>query len=138
MKSLLLVVSILFLSGAAPSASRFTAVDVIIDPRGQPLSAWQLEFAAETGDISLVGVEAGEHAAYAKRPPYYDSAALAGKRIIVGDYSLDPDPPKTKTRVARLMLEVKGDAKPQYVTKIMAAANAEGKSIAVDVSVVAK
>ena len=134
----LLLVPLLCLGAAAPSASRFTAVDVMIDPKGQPLAAWQLEFAAETGDISLVGVEAGEHPAYAKRPPYYDPAALAGKRIIVGDYSLDPDLPKTKTRVVRLMLEVKGDAKPQYVTKIMAAANADGKSIAVDVSLVAK
>jgi hypothetical protein len=134
----LLVIPLLCLGAAAPSASRFTAVDVMIDPKGQPLAAWQLEFAAETGDISLVGVEAGEHPAYAKRPPYYDPAALAGKRIIVGDYSVDPDLPKTKTRVVRLMLEIKGDAKPQYVTKIMAAANADGKSIPVDVSLVAK
>jgi hypothetical protein len=134
----LLVIPLLCLGAAAPSASRFTPVDVMIDPKGQPLAAWQLEFAAETGDISLVGVEAGEHPAYAKRPPYYDPAALAGKRIVVGDYSLDPDLPKTKTRVVRLMLEVKGDANPQYVTKIMAAANADGKSIPVDVSLVAK
>ena len=134
----LLVIPILFLGAAAPSASRFTAVDVMIDPKGQPLAAWQLEFAAETGDISLVGVEAGEHPAYAKRPPYYDPAALTGKRIIVGDYSLDSELPKSKTRVARLMLEIKGDAKPQYLTKIMAAANADGKPIPVEVSLVAK
>ena len=134
----LLVIPLLCLGGAAPSASRFTAVDVMIDPKGQPLAAWQLEFAAETGDISLVGVESGEHPAYAKRPPYYDPAALAGKRIIVGDYSLDPDLPKTKTRVVRLMLEIKGDAKPHYVTKIMAAANADGNPIPVDVLLVAK
>lgn len=120
---------------AAPSApSRFTAVDVFIDPRGQPLAAYQLEFTAETGRISLVGVEAGESGPYAKRPPYYDAAALAGHRIILGDYTLDSAAPKTKTRVARLMLEVRGDPVPQYVTKLMTAADANGKPIAAEIS----
>src|SRR4051812_33346694 len=64
----------------APPAgpSRFTAVDLFIDPKGQPLAAYQLEFAAETSQISLVGIEAGESGPFAKRPPYYDPAALAG------------------------------------------------------------
>lgn len=120
---------------AAPSApSRFTAVDLFIDPRGQPLAAYQLEFAAETGQISLVGVEAGESGPYSKRPPYYDPAALASHRIILGDYTLDPAAPKTKTRVARLMLEIRGDATPQFVTKLITAANPDGKPIAADIS----
>lgn len=124
---------------AAPApASRFTAVDLVIDPHGRPLAAWQVEFAAEVGTVSLVGVEAGEHPAYAKRPPYYDPAALAGNRVIVGDFSLDPDPPKSKTRVARLMLEVRGSAKPQYVARLMTAADAEGKRIAAGVMAVEK
>ena len=116
--------------------SRFTYVDVMIDPKGQPLAAWQFEFTAQAGSISLVGVEAGDAPAYAKRPPYYDPAALAGHRIIVGDYSLDPNVPKTKTRVARLMLEVRGDAKPQFTTKLMAAANTDGKTIPVELLLV--
>ena len=123
---------------AQPGPSRFTAVDLFIDPKGEPLAAYQLECAAETGRISLVGVEAGESGPYAKRPPYYDPAALAGHRIILGDYTLDPAAPRTKTRVARLMLEVRGDAKPQYVTKLMAAANSDGKTIPVELSLVEK
>ena len=122
-------------SGAPSGTSRFTAVDVFIDPKGQPLAAYQLEFAAETGRISLVGVESGESGPYAKRPPYYDPAALAGHRIILGDYTLDPAAPKTKTRVARLMLELRGDAPPQYVTKLMTAANPDGQPIAAEISV---
>ncbi|HEY7118686.1 MAG TPA: hypothetical protein VH475_19000 [Tepidisphaeraceae bacterium] len=118
----------------APS-SRFAAIDVMIDPKGQPLAAWQIEFAAETGQVSLVGVESGEPGAYAKRPPYYDPAALAGNRIILGDYSLDPAIPKTKIRVARLMLEIRGAAKPQYVTKLITAADPDGKAIPANVSV---
>ena len=114
--------------------SRFTHVDLYIDPKGASLAAWQIEFAAETGDISLVGVEAGEHAAFAKKPPYYDPAALAGKRIILADFTLDPAVPNQKTRVARLMLEVKGEAKPQYATKLITAANAEGKKMPAEVT----
>src|SRR3954471_16138276 len=111
---LLALCPLLCLAAAEPAApsgpSRFTAVDLFIDPKGQPLAAYQLEFTAETGRISLVGVESGEPGPYAKRPPYYDPAALAGHRIILGDYTLDPAPPKTKTRVARLMLETRGDS----------------------------
>ena len=139
----LLVLLIPFLCGLAPapdaptppSASRFASVDILIDPKGRPLAAYQFQFTAEIGTISLVGVEAGEHPAYAARPPYYDPAALAGHRIIVADYSLAPDLPKTKTRVARLMLEVRGAAKPRYVTKLLAAADADGKSVLADLSI---
>ena len=141
MKYLLALIPLLCLAaapGEAPIATRFGYVDVMIDPKGEALAAYQIEFTAEVGQISLVGVEAGEHPAYAKRPPYYDPAALAGNRIIVGDYSLDPGVPRTKTRVARLMLEIRGDAKPQYVTKLMAAADADGKTIAVELSLVEK
>ena len=115
---------------------RFTYVDVMLDPKGQPLAAWQVEVAAEVGDISLVGVETGEHPAYAKRPAYYDPAALKGRRMIVGDFSLDANLPKAKTRVCRLMLEVRGAAKPVYAAKVMAAADGEGKKIDVTVDVI--
>ena len=117
---------------------RIEPIDVFIDPKGQPLAAWQFEFTAEVGQISLVGVEASDHPAYAVRPPYYDPAALAGKRIILANYSLDANPPKTKLRVARLMLEIWSDARPQYVTKLIAAANADGKTIPVELSLVEK
>lgn len=140
-KHLLLLLPLLCLAASPANlatGSRFTYVDIIIDPKGQPLAAWQFEFTAEVGQISLVGVEGGDAAAYAKRPPYYDPAALAGNRIIVGDYSLDAGVPKTRTHVARLMLEIRGDAKPQYVTKVMAAANADGKTIPVEVTLVEK
>jgi hypothetical protein len=140
MKRVLLLLVPLVCLGAAPASrevgTRFVAVDVMIDPKGQALAAWQVEFSAEVGSVSLVGVEAGEHAAYKVRPPYYDPKALAGNRVILGDYSLAAELPKGRTRVATVMLEVRGDAKPQYVTKLMAAADAEGKAVAADVTVV--
>lgn len=120
----------------AGSDVRFTYVDIMLDSKGQPLAAWQVEVAAEMGEVSLVGVETGEHPAYAKRPAYYDPAALKGRRIIVGDFSLDANLPKGKTRVCRLMLEIKGAAKPVYAAKVMAAADNEGKKIDVAVDIV--
>jgi hypothetical protein len=72
------------------------------------------------------------------RPPYYDPAALAGGRIILANYSLAADLPKGKFRAARLMLEVRGEVKPQYVAKVIAAADAEGKTISVNLSLVEK
>jgi hypothetical protein len=141
MKRLVCLIAILLCVGAAPNqpaASRFAAVDVLIDPQNQPLAAWQLEFTAEPGQISLVGVEAGEHPAYSARPPYYDPAGLAGNRIILGDYSLAADLPSKPFRAARLMLEIKGDVKPQYVTKLMAAATPDGKPIAATVTITVK
>ena len=135
---LLATIPLLCLAAADPNpptgGSRFAAIDLFIDPKGQPLAAYQVEFAAEVGRVSLVGVESGEAGPYARRPPYYDAAALAGNRIIVGDYTLDPAAPKTRTRVARLMLEIRGDANPQYVTKLMTAATPDGKPIAAEVS----
>jgi hypothetical protein len=138
MKRLFFLLIPLLCLGAANPSSRFTYVDVFIDPKGKPLAAWQFEFAAEVGEISLVGVEGGDSPAFAERPPYYDPAALAGRRIVLANYSVAADLPKGKVRVARLMLEVRGDAKPQYVTKLIAAADADGKTIAVDLSVVEK
>ena len=119
----------------ATARSRFTYVDLYIDPRGAPLAAWQLEFAAETGDVALVGVEAGEHAAFARKPPYYDPAALTGKRIILADFTLEADVPKQKTRIARLMLEVKGEGAPQFATKLITAADSHGKRIPAELSI---
>jgi hypothetical protein len=113
----------------AGADSRFIHVDLILDPAGKPLAAWQIEFAAEVGAVSLVGIEAGEHPAYARRPAYYDPAALTGRRVIVGDYSLDKALPAARTRVARLMLELRGPAAPQYAAKLTAAADPDGKPI---------
>jgi hypothetical protein len=117
------------------SGSKFTHIDLYLDPKGAPLAAWQLEFTAEVGNVSLVGIEAGDHAAYSTKPPYYDPAALAGNRILLADFTLDPNAPKEKIRIARLMLEVKGDAVPQYATKLITAANSEGKRITAELTV---
>ncbi|MBN1917293.1 MAG: hypothetical protein JW889_05235 [Verrucomicrobia bacterium] len=107
---------------------RFRAVDVIIDTGDKPLAAYQFEFVAETGTIAIVGVEGGEHPAFAE-PPYYDAAALHENHIIIAAFSTQKDLPAGKTRVARIHVQVTGDTEPQYVVALRIAASPEGAHI---------
>ena len=60
------------------TAPRFGHVDVFIDSAAEPLAAYHCEITATAGDVTLVGIEGGEHAAF-KEPPYYDPKALGQK-----------------------------------------------------------
>jgi len=112
---------------AAP-AVRFEAVDVYIDSAERPLAAYQFEFAAETGEIKIVGVEGGEHEAF-KHPPYYDPAALSNDRIIIAAFNTGQNLPSGRTRVARIHLQVTGAVGPEYVIIVSAAATSDGEKI---------
>ena len=107
---------------------RFEALDITIDPDGQPLAAYQLELAAERGDVKIVGIEGGETPAFAT-PPYYDPAALQNHRIIIAAFATGGDLPAARTRVARLHLHVEGDAEPEYAIRLRVAASPDGKRI---------
>jgi hypothetical protein len=114
---------------AVPAASpRFSYVDVYLDAKAESLAAWQFEFAAEKGRVTVVGIEGGEHPAFAKNPPYYDPAALGQNRVILAAFSTDNDLPKGRTRIARIHLMIEGD-EPKYAAKLVVAANSAGKTI---------
>ena len=112
----------------AATAVRFEAVDIYVDSGDTPLAAYQFEFAAETGAITIVGIEGGEHAAF-KEPPYYDPAALMNHRVIIAAFSTGPDLPKARSRVARIHLRVSGDVEPEYIVKLEVAASPDGQRI---------
>ena len=112
---------------------RFTFVDVYIDPKSQPLAAYQFELTARGADVTLAGVEGGEHAAYAQ-PPYYDPKANVQNRIIIASFNTGDDLPRRRTRVARIMLRVSG-GNPIYSSHLQIAASSEAKPIAADISV---
>lgn len=116
---------------------RFRAVDVVIDAGEQPLAAWQFELAAETGDAKIVGIEGGEHPAFAQ-PPYYDPAALANHRVIIAAFNTGRDLPVGKTRVARLHVQITGQAEPEYAVRLEAAASPTGERIAAATITLAK
>jgi hypothetical protein len=118
-------------SGAAPAPptdASFTYVDVSIDPHGTPLAAYQFELRTTAGDVKLVGIEGGEHAAFAK-PPYYDTRALLNDRIVIAAFNTGTDLPSAKTRVARLMVRVAGPVPPKYDVKLQVAASSDAKPI---------
>ena len=123
------------LSIAPTSAtSHFAWVDAWIDPHGQPLGAYQFELKSSGAEVTLVGVEGGEHPAFAQ-PPYYDPKANLHKRIIIAAYNTASDLPRSRTRVARIMVRIRGDAEPNFSATLDVAASNEAKPIDAKVSV---
>ena len=112
----------------APAQVRFEAVDVYVDSANAPLAAYQVEFTAETGTITIVGIEGGEHAAFSE-PPYYDPKAMRANRAVIAAFSTRNDLPRGKTRVARIHVQVTGDVEPEYIVALRIAASADGERI---------
>ncbi|MFO7654135.1 MAG: hypothetical protein R6X25_09970 [Candidatus Krumholzibacteriia bacterium] len=107
---------------------RFVAVDILVDSGRDRLAAWQLDITDPTGRARIVGVEGGEHPAFAD-PPHHDPRALQRGHIILAAYSTADDLPRGLTRVARLHLTVEGTAPPHLRTALVAAADPDGRRI---------
>lgn len=136
---LLLAIFAVVLLGQTPvptsqDAVRFSSVELVIDPHGQPLAAYQLEFVADPKRVTLVGIEGGEHPAFAN-PPYYDPKALSQSRVVLAGLNTGSDLPRARTRVATLHLQVVGADEPNYSAKIQVAGSPAGHPIAADVSI---
>ena len=113
--------------------SPFGYVDLHIDPHGQPLAAWQLEFIARDNSATLVGVESGDSPAF-KDPPHYDPVALSGNRVILAAYSTAAELPTSRTRIARLHLQfTKPD--PAFNVRLITAAASDGMKLDAAVSI---
>ncbi len=131
----LLLLLILLVPGmAAAPPGRFQAVDVFVDTADASLAAWQFELTAGDGEVEIVGVEGGEHQAFAD-PPYYDQAALQQDRIIIAAYDTGDDLPKGKTRIARLHLYIRGADEPDYAVRLDIAAGSDGAEIPATVTI---
>jgi hypothetical protein len=92
-----------------PIGPRFVALDIFVDSGATPLAAYQFELSASKGEIQIVGVEGGEHPAFAE-PPYYDPAALQHERIIIAAFNTGTNTqlPVGKTRVGASALACTG------------------------------
>lgn len=113
---------------AQRSTTRFAAVDVYVDSGDVSLAAYQFELTANLGDIKIVGVEGGEHAAF-QSPPYYDPSALQQGRIIIAAFNTGTDLPTGKTRVARVHVWITGDQSPEYAAELTVAGGPDGSEI---------
>jgi hypothetical protein len=115
----------------AAETIRFMAVDIFVDAKDKPLAAYQLEFTAKAGDVKIVGIEGGEHAAFAEAP-FYDPKAMQHERVIIAAFSTEPATrlPTGKTRVATIHVQVSGQTAGNYELKLEAAGGADGNRIA--------
>jgi len=113
---------------------RFAPLHIFLDSGSQPLAAFQFELKAPAGQIKIVGVEGGQHAAF-KEAPYYDKAALYNSnRIIIAAFNTGRELPKGRTRIATIHLQIIGDAEPDYELKLTVAADADAKEIPAKIS----
>jgi len=109
---------------------RFIAYDIFIDAGANELGAYQLDIHDNTHASKVVGVEAGAHAAFANKPPYYDPKALNNEgRIVLAAYSTAEELPTGKTRIARLHLQICGDVDADFELDLIVAADADGQPI---------
>ena len=111
---------------------RFIPLHVYINSGNESLAAFQFELKTVTGQIKIVGVEGGEHAAF-KEPPYYDPAALANNRIIIAAFNTSGDLPTGRSRITTIHLQIIGDIQPEYELNLIVAANAGGEEIPVKI-----
>lgn len=117
----------------AQAAIRFAWVDAYIDPQGKPLAAYQFELTARGADVTLIGIEGGEHPAFIQ-PPYYDPRANLQNRIVIAAFNTGDDLPKTRTRVARIMVRIRG-GKPAFSARLDVAGSTDAKPITASVTV---
>lgn len=123
-----LAVAVLFTTAAAARAAQFNAYDIVIDPRGATLAAYQVELIAVDPEARIVGVEGGEHPAFQKAP-YYDPAAIQSGRIIIAAFDTGSDLPRGPTRVATVhMIEPDSDD-CGYTLELTVAVDADGNDI---------
>ena len=118
----------------AEDAVRFEAIDVFVDSGDQTLAAWQLELSSMAGDARIVGIEGGEHPAYAT-PPYYDPKAMKSNRVIIGAFSQNESLPSGRCRVARIHVQLTGPGSRLWKSELTTSATAGGEKIPASVSI---
>ncbi|MEX0654408.1 MAG: hypothetical protein WD534_16485 [Phycisphaeraceae bacterium] len=128
--------------GGGEAGGRFLSVPVYLDAGDEPLAAYQFQLSASQGRMRVVGVENGEHAAFAEAP-YFDREAVSqgrADRIIVAAFSTLPGDqlPAGRTRVATVHAYVEGDTEPQWQLELIRAGNTAGQPIPAAIDTVAQ
>ncbi len=113
--------------------ARFEPLHIYIDSGDKTLAAFQFELKTVAGEVKIVGVEGGEHRAFAE-PAYYDPAALANDRIIIADFNTGEDLPTGCSRIATVHLQIIGELKPEYELELSVAASPHGERIPAEIA----
>lgn len=120
----------------AQDSIRYEAIDVFLDSGDLPLAAWQLELRSHTQDVEIVGIEGGEHPAFAE-PPYYDPRAMNNNRVILGAFNTGSDNqlPSGRSRVARVHVQITGPGQRLWHTELTTSASSDGRNIPAELSI---
>ncbi len=118
----------------ATNVSRFEAIDVFVDSDNQKLAAWQLEVKSTASDVQIVGIEGGEHPAFAE-PPYYDKRAMNNNRVIIAAFSTGDNLPSGRSRVARIHVQVRGSGARTWLSELTTSATTDGTRIPAEISI---
>ena len=115
---------------------RFVVIDLMVDSGSEPLAAYQADIVAIKGAVKIVGVEGGEHVAFA-RPPYYDPAAMQHEHVVLAAFSTAEETvlPRGLVRVASVHCLVSGEGMPAFTARVIAAASSGGRKIPVQFNV---
>lgn len=127
---------ILFLASSIRAAEpvRFIAVDVVLDPKGQPLAAYQIEIRAEPG-VKIVGVEGGEHPEF-RKAPHYDPNAIQTERLVAAAFTTAGSDklPTGAIRILTLHLQTTNALAPQLQANLKLAAQPNAQKIKAQVT----
>ena len=115
-------------------AVRFEAIDVFVDSGTTPLAAYQFELASKTPGVEIVGIEGGEHAAFAEAP-FYDPKAMNNNRVILAAFNTGKNLPSGRSRVARIHVQLEGPGRKEYRTRLAVSATSDGEQIPATLSV---
>jgi len=113
---------------------RFAPLHIYADSGEKSLAAFQFELKTVAGQVEIVGIEGGEHEAFAK-PGYYDPAALANNRVIIAGFSTAAEVPTGRTRIATIHLQITGRTEPKYELEVAATADSEGQKIPAEITI---
>ena len=118
----------------AADATRFEAIDIFVDSGRRQLAAWQLELKSTANDVQIVGVEGGEHPAFAE-PPYYDARAMNNNRVIIAAFNTGDNLPSGRSRVARIHVQVRGSGARTWLSELTTSATSDGAKIPAEISI---
>jgi hypothetical protein len=114
-----------YTSNATDGEIRFAPVEIALEV-DEPVAAYQVELVVKRGEATVVGVEGGEGEGF-EEAPYYDPAALAGGRIVIGAFSTKHVLTRGRHRVAAVHMREAGSEPAEYELRLVAAASASGE-----------
>jgi hypothetical protein len=109
---------------------RFEAFDLWVNVGVERLATYQCDVSVRSGEGRFVGIEGGEEGVF-QDPPSYDPRAMARERAVLAAFTLEGAEalPRGRVRVARLMLETRGERPAELEAVLVLAGGAQGQRV---------